>query len=215
MADVTVSTSIDASVEQVWHELSAIEDHVEWMADAVAITFDSDQRRGVGTSFLCATKIGPLRTSDHMTPLPVEAASRSRRRARRRPRSHGVSSSPCRGGWEARSAAWRPSPCSGGSGGEISSASNYESSGLRRLDGDLQAATTLVATRVGDREGDRVAPSGDELGGEGVARGNPAEGKGRPRRLPLVRDAPRARTSLSPLPRGLAEGARQRRWAGR
>ncbi len=67
MADVTVSTSIDASVEQVWHELSAIEDHVEWMADAVAITFDSDQRRGVGTSFLCATKIGPLRTSDHMT----------------------------------------------------------------------------------------------------------------------------------------------------
>jgi hypothetical protein len=51
----------------VWNELATIEDHVEWMADAVAIEFDGDQRRGVGTSFTCATRIGPLSTRDHMT----------------------------------------------------------------------------------------------------------------------------------------------------
>jgi len=37
------------------------------MADAVAIDFLDEQRRGIGTSFRCATKFGPLRTNDLMT----------------------------------------------------------------------------------------------------------------------------------------------------
>lgn len=67
MADVTISIDIDAPLGSVWEELCAIEDHVEWMADAEEIIFDTDQRRGVGTSFVCKTRIGPLRTADHMT----------------------------------------------------------------------------------------------------------------------------------------------------
>ena len=36
------------------------------MHDAVAIRFVSDQTRGVGTAFLCDTKVGPIRLTDKM-----------------------------------------------------------------------------------------------------------------------------------------------------
>jgi hypothetical protein len=36
------------------------------MADAVAIRFESEQERGVGTTFLCDTKIGPITLTDRM-----------------------------------------------------------------------------------------------------------------------------------------------------
>lgn len=36
------------------------------MADAESITFTSEQRTGVGTTFDCATRVGPLRTVDKM-----------------------------------------------------------------------------------------------------------------------------------------------------
>jgi hypothetical protein len=64
---ISISISIEAPAEDVWSELERVEDHVEWMADAVAIDFVTEQRRGVGTSFRCATKVGPLRTTDLMT----------------------------------------------------------------------------------------------------------------------------------------------------
>jgi hypothetical protein len=51
----------------VWQVVEPIERHVEWMADAVAIRFETDQTRGVGTTFSCVTKVGPLRLTDHMT----------------------------------------------------------------------------------------------------------------------------------------------------
>jgi hypothetical protein len=44
-----------------------IETHTEWMADAVAITFRTEQRQGVGTEFECLTKIGLFTTTDVMT----------------------------------------------------------------------------------------------------------------------------------------------------
>ena len=44
-----------------------ISSHVNWMEDAVAIRFDSPQREGVGTSFVCDTKVGPIRLADRMT----------------------------------------------------------------------------------------------------------------------------------------------------
>jgi hypothetical protein len=64
--DITVSIDIAAPVAAVWDELELVETHVEWMADAEAIHFVGDQTRGVGTRFICATKVGPLRLSDEM-----------------------------------------------------------------------------------------------------------------------------------------------------
>jgi polyketide cyclase/dehydrase/lipid transport protein len=63
---VTVSVDITASPTQVWLIVEPVEDHVDWMADAVAIRFESEQERGVGTTFLCDTKIGPITLTDRM-----------------------------------------------------------------------------------------------------------------------------------------------------
>jgi hypothetical protein len=51
----------------LWEELRRIDRHVLWMADAETITFAGTQREGEGTSFLCVTKVGPLRLRDRMT----------------------------------------------------------------------------------------------------------------------------------------------------
>jgi len=50
----------------VWSELERIENHVHWMRDAVAIRFLGDRRRGVGTTFECDTRVGPIRLTDVM-----------------------------------------------------------------------------------------------------------------------------------------------------
>ena len=63
---VQVAVTIDAPPARVWEVIEPIETHVEWMTDAVSITFTSTQHRGVGTTFDCLTKIGPLRTTDRM-----------------------------------------------------------------------------------------------------------------------------------------------------
>ena len=63
---LTVSTTLDATPDEVWRDISDISSHVEWMEDAVAITFTSDHESGVGTEFDCDTKIGPFRLTDHM-----------------------------------------------------------------------------------------------------------------------------------------------------
>lgn len=57
---------IDASPERVWQIVEPVERHIDWMHDAVAIRFTSDQTRGVGTAFLCDTKVGPIRLTDKM-----------------------------------------------------------------------------------------------------------------------------------------------------
>lgn len=66
MARVRVSVVIDAPPSQVWEEVRHVERHVEWMTDAEAIEFRSSQREGVGTSFDCTTKVGPIRLVDRM-----------------------------------------------------------------------------------------------------------------------------------------------------
>jgi hypothetical protein len=66
MSQLQLTIVIEASGPEVWAELSDLESHVEWMADAVALEFHSDQRRGEGTAFSCATKVGPFRTTDEM-----------------------------------------------------------------------------------------------------------------------------------------------------
>ena len=57
---------IDASPERVWQIVEPVERHIDWMHDAVAIRFTTDQTRGVGTAFLCDTKVGPIRLTDKM-----------------------------------------------------------------------------------------------------------------------------------------------------
>jgi hypothetical protein len=64
---IEVATDIDAPPAMVWAMLEPVESHVEWMADAVRITFRTEQHRGVGTQFECLTRVGPLSTTDVMT----------------------------------------------------------------------------------------------------------------------------------------------------
>lgn len=61
-----VSAEIPASPDVVWEYLRRIDSHVEWMTDAVAIRFSTDQTEGVGTAFETDTKVGPLRLTDKM-----------------------------------------------------------------------------------------------------------------------------------------------------
>lgn len=63
---IKVGITIDVPPRELWRRLERIEDHVDWMADARAITFVSSHRRGVGTEFDCVTRVGPLRTTDRM-----------------------------------------------------------------------------------------------------------------------------------------------------
>jgi hypothetical protein len=63
---VRVDITIDAPPERVWDEVEDIGRHVEWMADAAAIRFTSRSRRGIGTTFDCETRVGPVRLTDRM-----------------------------------------------------------------------------------------------------------------------------------------------------
>lgn len=63
---IRVSTHIDAPVDAVWADVRDLGSHVEWMADAESIRFTSTTREGVGTTFDCETRVGPLRTLDRM-----------------------------------------------------------------------------------------------------------------------------------------------------
>ncbi len=62
-----MSTTIDADAAHVWAQLEVIERHVDWMADAESIEFVSRRTSGVDTSFVCVTRVGPLRLHDTMT----------------------------------------------------------------------------------------------------------------------------------------------------
>lgn len=63
---IRVATLIEAPREQVWQQVRDIGSHVEWMKDAESIRFTSAHREGVGTTFDCATRLGPLRLNDRM-----------------------------------------------------------------------------------------------------------------------------------------------------
>lgn len=67
MTTIEVTTTIAAPPAGVWAVLEDVADHVTWMHDAEAIRFCTDQRAGVGTTFDCDTRIGPVRLVDRMT----------------------------------------------------------------------------------------------------------------------------------------------------
>jgi carbon monoxide dehydrogenase subunit G len=66
MGRIRVAVEIDAPPSAVWSVVEPVERHVEWMADAESITFSGQQTRGVGTRFVCRTKIGPISLDDEM-----------------------------------------------------------------------------------------------------------------------------------------------------
>ena len=61
-----MSIELAASPTRVWEIVEPVERHVDWMADAVAIRFTNSQTRGVGTTFDCDTKVGPIKLTDRM-----------------------------------------------------------------------------------------------------------------------------------------------------
>jgi carbon monoxide dehydrogenase subunit G len=64
---IRVAVDIAAPVQKVWDIVEPIERHIDWMADAVAIRFQTEQTRGTGTTFFCDTKVGPIKLVDVMT----------------------------------------------------------------------------------------------------------------------------------------------------
>ena len=67
-----ISVGIDAPVDQVWAEVIDFTAHAEWMEDAHAIRFGTEQREGPGTVLLIDTRIGPLRTMDRFEITEIE-----------------------------------------------------------------------------------------------------------------------------------------------
>lgn len=66
MVAITVSTELDAPPDVVWEDLKNLRSHQEWMHDAESIWITSRQSSGVGTTFDCETKVGPIRLNDQM-----------------------------------------------------------------------------------------------------------------------------------------------------
>jgi carbon monoxide dehydrogenase subunit G len=67
MGHIRVAVEIDAPPAEVWSVVAPVERHVDWMADAVAIRFTGSSTDGVGTTFECDTKVGPITLTDEMT----------------------------------------------------------------------------------------------------------------------------------------------------
>ncbi|MEI7592361.1 MAG: SRPBCC family protein [Actinomycetes bacterium] len=66
MSTIEVSTSINATTDEIWSVVENVGNHIDWMHDAVAIRFTSATTAGVGTTFDCDTKVGPIRLTDKM-----------------------------------------------------------------------------------------------------------------------------------------------------
>ena len=64
MITIAVCETIVATPNAVWDSIEDIESHTRWMQDAVRIWFTSEQRTGVGATFECLTRVGPLSTID-------------------------------------------------------------------------------------------------------------------------------------------------------
>jgi hypothetical protein len=75
VARIRVETLIGAPPPVVWADLADVASHVEWMADATAIRFTTPSTQGVGTTFECDTKVGPLRLTDEMEIIEWEPPS--------------------------------------------------------------------------------------------------------------------------------------------
>ena len=66
MTRIRVTADYAAPPDVVWAVVEHVDTHVDWMADAETIRFLTAQTSGVGTSFECVTRIGPVRLTDRM-----------------------------------------------------------------------------------------------------------------------------------------------------
>lgn len=66
MAYIRVETLLDATPAEVWADIRRVDTHVEWMHDAESIELTSPHHEGIGVTFDCRTKVGPLRLTDRM-----------------------------------------------------------------------------------------------------------------------------------------------------
>jgi len=66
VTSLRVSTHLQADPATVWADLRHIERHAEWMHDAECVVFTSDHHEGLGTTFVCPTRVGPIRLKDRM-----------------------------------------------------------------------------------------------------------------------------------------------------
>ena len=57
---IEVETVINAPLDDVWNEVSKIENHSNWMKDAVNIDFQTENKSGVGTKIKVLTKLDQL-----------------------------------------------------------------------------------------------------------------------------------------------------------
>jgi len=64
VALIVAAVDIPLPASEVWAELSQLERHAEWMADADRIDFVDSRRRGVGTEMRVRTRVGPFVTDD-------------------------------------------------------------------------------------------------------------------------------------------------------
>jgi hypothetical protein len=61
---IAVCETIGATPAAVWASIEDIESHTQWMQDAIRIWFTSEEHEGVGATFECLTRVGPLSTVD-------------------------------------------------------------------------------------------------------------------------------------------------------
>ena len=66
MAHFRSSVSIGAPRNVVWEAVADVRRHSAWMAAGAELRLTSAQTTGVGTTFECETRVGPLRTLDRM-----------------------------------------------------------------------------------------------------------------------------------------------------
>jgi len=71
---IQLSIEIGAPRQTVWNTVKDVRTHIRWMADAKKIHLTSPQPIGIGTTFDCETRIGPLRTTDRMSITEWEEA---------------------------------------------------------------------------------------------------------------------------------------------
>ncbi len=64
MTSIRVVVHLPVSPATAWRELERLETHPEWMAEAERIDFVGPRTRGVGTTMVIPTRLGPLRTTD-------------------------------------------------------------------------------------------------------------------------------------------------------
>jgi len=64
---IETSIIIDKPIDIVWQEVKVMENHVNWMEDAIKIDILSENNSGINTKMNVLTKVGPIKLVDTIT----------------------------------------------------------------------------------------------------------------------------------------------------